>query len=104
MDAIATINYFASVTGLIRFKRVILQLDLQSRRFLLDRCLAYIGTDTDSTELRAWFERCRMLSEYDVQNEMRKNELRSPEFWDELFAMHSNGTLRTILVHTVNLD
>jgi hypothetical protein len=96
--------YFPPIIAVIRFKRSLLALDLQSRRFLLDRCLAYIGTDTDSADLRAWFEKCRMLSEYDTQNHLRKHELRSSEFWDELFAMYSNQRFGRILMYTNNLD
>ncbi len=97
-----TYNHFAPTIALIRFKRVLLALDLHSRRVLLTKCIEFIGET--SAPLRAWFEKCRMLSEYDAQNDLRKNELRSSEFWEELFAMNTEDVLFRILTEVVRLD
>ena len=103
MDAyVNSYNHFALTIALIRFKRMLLQLDLHSRRALLDKCIEYVGET--SPPLRAWFEKCRMLSEYDTQNDLRKNELRSSEFWEELFAMNTEDVLAEILMEVLRLD
>ncbi len=95
-------NHFAPIVALIKFKRIILQLDLQSRRVLLDKCIDYVGET--SVPLRTWFEKARLLSDYDTQNDLRKNELRSSEFWEELFAMNAEDVLAEILVEVLRLD
>ncbi len=95
-------NHFAPTIALIRFKRMLLALDLHSRRVLLDKCIEYVGET--SPPLRTWFEKCRMLSDYDTQNDLRKNELRSSEFWEELFAMNTDDVLAHILMAVSGLD
>ena len=105
MDAyVNAYNHFAPTIALIRFRRMLLALDLHSRRVLADTCIAFIGET--SAPLRAWFEKCRLLSEYDIQGDLRKNELRSSEFWEELFAMGNvhNPVLSEILVQVLKLD
>ncbi len=103
MDAyVNSYNHFALTIALIRFKRMLLQLDLQSRRALLTKCIEFVGET--SVPLRAWFEKCRMLSEHDVQGDLRKNELRSSEFWEELFAMGNDVILGEILLQVLRLD
>ncbi len=95
-------NHFAPTIALIKFKRIILQLDLHSRRALLDKCIEYVGEN--STQLRGWFEKARLLSDYDTQDTLRKNELRSSEFWEELFAMNTDAVLGSILMEVLRLD
>jgi hypothetical protein len=95
-------NHFAPTIAVIRFKRCLLALDLQSRRALLDKCIEYAGEN--STQLRGWFEKARLLSDYDTQDTLRKNELRSSEFWEELFAMNTEDVLRSILMEVLRLD
>ena len=105
MDAyVNAYNHFALTIALIRFKRMILALDLHSRRVLADKCIEFIGET--SAPLRTWFEKCRLLSEYDPQGDLRKNELRSSDFWEELFAIGNahNPVLSEILVHVLKLD
>lgn len=88
----------------VQFKQKMLALDLQSRRFLLERCIEYI--QSQSTEefperdtLLTWFDKCLTLSEFDVQNDMRKAELRSPEFWNVIFECYKSPILYNIIAY-----
>lgn len=87
--------------NLIKFKRCLLSLDLPTRRVLLTKCLKHISID--AVELHAWFTKCLILSDPDQFDDMRKGELLSPEFWNQLYTMEYSDVLRQIVNATINL-
>lgn len=94
----------------VKFKKCILLMDLQSRRFLLERCLAYIETqltegDAGANVLHKWFKQCSILSEADnpIENKLRKDEISSPDFWKPIFDLYMHPILMKITKHVLAL-
>lgn len=98
------LNALGQVSRIVQFKQKMLLLDLQSRRFLLERCIDYIQVQSadehpERDTLLTWFDKCLTLSEFDIQNEMRKAELRSPEFWNVIFECYQSHILHNIITY-----
>lgn len=96
------ISRLSQASRVVQFKQKVLFLDLQSRRFLLERCIEYIQAQSsekfpERDTLLTWFTKCLQLSEFDVQNDLRKTELRSSEFWNEIFECYQSPILYSII-------
>ena len=98
------LSQLGQASRVVQFKQTLLLMDLQSRRFLLERCIDYIQQQCaneypERDTLLTWFDKCLTLSEYDLQNDMRKQELRSPEFWTVIFECYKSPILYNILAY-----
>ena len=96
--------------NVVKFKKCILLMDLQSRRFLLERCLAYIEPqlgeeDVGGYILHKWFKQCIVLSETDTpaENKLRKDEISSSFFWKPIFDLYMHPMLKKIMHHVLPL-
>lgn len=102
-----SIHDIAVTAELIHFKRILLQLDLPTRRVLLSQCLDCINSHPQeqyTVGLRDWFTRCLVLSEPDQFDEIRKAELLTSAFWNTLYEMHKSELLHHIasaIVHNL---
>ncbi len=106
--SLIAINTLPPAVALVNFKRNLLSLDLQSRKFLLQRCVEYIQSESpeeypERNTLLTWFDKCITLTEVDIQTDLRKSEIKSPEFWNVIFELHNSPILWNIITHTSRL-
>ena len=89
--------------SLVNFKRNLLNLDLQSRRFFLERCIEFIQSESDQNSdrntLLTWFDRCLTLAKTDPLD----TEVKTPEFWSVIFELHASPILSNIVMNTRHL-
>lgn len=91
-----TIWDLVALVDVIRFKQVILNMDLETRKVVLEKSIELVDKET-LPDLHKWFTECTILSERDnMQEEDRKREICSPGFWNRVYVMASIPVLREI--------
>lgn len=71
-----------------KFKKVILGLDIPSRKMILRKGIDFLnGGSEQETNCRAWAEMLYILTCEDVEVEMRKSQARNGEVWDDLLGL-----------------
>jgi hypothetical protein len=82
------LNLQSKLLGLslaIKFKTYLLELEVQSRRHLLDYCVQWIELKKDrENDLYAWFQNAQNVYMNDDE-ESKKTQLSSWQMWDDLY-------------------
>ncbi len=90
------------VSDFIRFKQVILKMDIPSRKLVLEKCIQLIESNPDDPYfdvVQSWFNDFLNMSQGD-EKRTRKAMLKDYAFWDRIHKALSSLTLKRI-IHAV---
>jgi hypothetical protein len=99
-------NGVHSVIIAIKFKRSILNLDIQSRTVLLKRCLELFEHSEIEMDIKfyKWLQKLITTLCDETEKEIRKSEAKSPDIWKELFEeFHSYQKIYILITMIGNI-